>query len=172
MTISEGNLEMDIPDVLSGGRFDGADHGLSHCMRAVDFVLELADRYLFIELKDPRHPRATSRARRTFIARLRSGELDEELKHKYRDSFLYERAAGRADKPIDYLVLIALDTLDDAQLAQRKTSLEQQLPAWGPQGRRWARPLVGLCAVFNLESWNRNLPRYPVRRVALPARGG
>ena len=57
MTLSEGNLEMEIPGVLRGGRFDGADHGLSRCMKAVDFVLELADRYLYIELKDPQHPR-------------------------------------------------------------------------------------------------------------------
>lgn len=172
MTFSEGDLKLEIPDALGGRKFDGDGHGLSHCMKAVDFVVNLADRYLFIELKDPQHPRATSRARKTFIARLHSGELDEELKYKYRDSFLYEWAAGRADKPIDYLVLIALDTLDDAQLAHRKASLERQLPAWGPQGRRWARPLVRLCAVFNFESWNRNLPKYPVTRVALPARGG
>ena len=172
MTLLEGNLEMDIPDALGGGRFDGDGHGLSHCMKAVDFVLELADRYLYVEVKDPQHPRATSRDRNAFIRRLRSGELDEDLKRKYRDSFLHEWAAGRADKPIDYLVLIAVDTLDDAQLAHRTSALERQLPLRGPDGLPWIRPIVRFCAVFNLESWNRNFPRYPVRRVATPARDG
>ena len=172
MTISEGNLEMDIPDVRGGGRFDGPGHGLSHCMKAVDFVLELADRYLFIELKDPQHSRATPGDRNAFIRKLRSGELDGDLKYKYRDSFLHEWAAGRADKPIDYLVLIDEDALDAAQLANRTSSLQRQLPLLGPPGRPWIRPVVRFCAVFNLGSWNRHFPGYPVRRVAMPARDG
>ena len=168
MIISEGNLEMDIPDVLRGGKFDGADHGLSHCMKAVDFILELADRYLYIEVKDPRHPRATDQARNAFIEKLHSGQLDEDLKYKYRDSFLYEWAAGRADKPVHYLVLIAVDALDDAQLAHRTSALERKLPLRGPRrpdGGPWTRPLVGFCGVFNLASWNRRFPAFPVRRV-------
>lgn len=175
MTLSEGDLEMDVPDALGGGRFDGAAHGLGRCMKAVDFVVELADRYLYIEMKDPQHPRATDPARNTFIEKLHSGQLDDDLKYKYRDSFLYEWAAGRADKPVHYLVLIALDTLDDAQLANRRSALERDLPLRGPQGpdrRPWVRPIVGFCGVFNIASWNRNFPRYPVRRVATPARGG
>ncbi len=175
MTISEGDLEMDVPDALRGGRFDGAGHGLSHCMKAVDFVLELADRYLYIEMKDPQHSRATERARNRFTEKLDSGKLDDDLKYKYRDSFLYEWAAGRADKPIHYLVLIALDTLDDAQLANRTYALERQLPLRGPYGpdrRPWARPIVRFCGVFNIASWNRNFPGYPVRRVATSTRDG
>ena len=175
MTLSEGNLKMDIPDVLSGGRFDGADHGLTHHMKAVDFVVELADRYLYIEVKDPEHPRAADQARNAFIEKLHSGRLDQDLKYKYRDSFLYEWAAGRADKPIHYLVLIALDALDDAQLARRTHALEQQLPLRGPQGpgrRSWVRPIVRFCGVFNIASWNRNFPEHPVRRVATSAGEG
>ena len=56
MIFTEGDLEIDIPDVVSGGKFDGAGHGLNRCMEAVDFVVELADRYLFVKLKDPQHP--------------------------------------------------------------------------------------------------------------------
>ena len=163
---------MDVPGALGGGRFDGAAHGLGRCMKAVDFVVELADRYLYIEMKDPQHPRATDRARNAFIEELRSGRLDQDLKYKYRDSFLYEWAAGRADKPVHYVVLIALDTLDDAQLASRTHALEQQLPLQGPHGpdrRPWVRPIVHFCGVFNLTSWNRIFPGYPVRRVAMSA---
>ena len=42
--------------------------------------------------------------------------IDEDLKYKYRDSFLYEWAAGRVDKPVDYLILIALDSLTVTEL--------------------------------------------------------
>lgn len=81
----------------------------------------------------------------------------------------------RADKPVHYLVLIALDTLDDAQLANRRAALERDLPSRGPQGpgrRPWVRPIVSFCGVFNISSWNRNFPKYRVRRAAVPTRGG
>ncbi|MYN68254.1 MAG: hypothetical protein F4X11_25095 [Acidobacteria bacterium] len=89
MRFAEGDLEMDIPDVVDGGKFDDDGHGLNRCMKAVDFVVELADRYLFIEFKDPQHPHATPESRDEFIRRLDAGQLDEDLKYKYRDSFLY-----------------------------------------------------------------------------------
>lgn len=165
MRFAEGDLEMDIPDVVGGGKFDGGSHGLSRCMKAVDFVVELADRYLFIEFKDPQHPRATPETRNRFIRRLDAGQLDEDLKYKYRDSFLYEWASGRAGKPVDYLVLIALDTLDEMQLLTRTEALARNLPQHGPDDQPWPREIVRACGVFNLESWNRELPHYPVNRV-------
>ena len=139
-------------------------------MKAVDFVVELPDHYLFVELKDPQHPRATPRSRTEFARKLRSGELDEDLKYKYRDSFLYEWASRRAEKPIDYRVLIALDTLDAAQLLTRTDALARSLPQRGPDGRPWPREIVRACGVFNLESWNRSLPDYPVNRVSTGTR--
>ena len=89
----------------------------------------------------------------------------DHLKYKYRDSFLYELASGRADKPIHYFVLIALDTLKEEHLLTRKESLERSLPLRGPGGQQWPREIVRACGVFNLESWNRMLPHYPVNRV-------
>ena len=92
MTFIEEDLEMDIPDVVAGGKFDGASHGLSRCMKAVDFVI-------------------------------------------------------------------------DAQLLTRTDSLARNLPRRGPDDRPWRREIARGCSVFNLESWNRKLPHYPVNRV-------
>ena len=170
MRFTEGDLEMDIPGVVGGGKFDGDSHGLNRCMKAVDFVVELADRYLFIEFKDPQHPDATPEDRSEFIRKLDAEQLDEDLKYKYRDSFLYEWASGRAGKPIDYYVLIALDTLDAALLSERRKALERKLPQHGPGGQPWPREIVRACGVFNLESWNRELPQYPVNRVSAGSR--
>lgn len=167
MTFVEGDLEIEIGDAVRGEKFDGAGHGLLHCMKAVDFVVELADRYLFIELKDPQHPRATPQSRNDFIEELRSGRLDNDLKYKYRDSFLYEWAGGRAERPIEYRVLIALDTLDAAQLLDRTESLVRNLPTRGPGDRPWPRPIVDSCAVYNLDSWNQTFPHHPARRGAV-----
>jgi hypothetical protein len=76
-----------------------------------------------------------------------------------------EWASGRAGKPVHYLVLIALDTLDETQLLTRTEALARNLPQHGPDDQPWPREIVRACGVFNLESWNRELPHYPVNRV-------
>ena len=164
--LTEGNLEITIANELSVRKFDDpAQHRLS-CMAAVDFVVEFADRYLFIEVKDPQ-PNPDTRVSDAirYHERLRSGEIDGELKYKYRDSFLYEWADGRADKPVYFYVLIALDFLRDAGLLNRKQALEAVLPLLGPGSTEWTRPIVNGCGVFNIASWNRTFPDYPVRRL-------
>ncbi len=41
MKLTEGDIEIDIPDAVGGGRFDGPEHGLSRCMKAVDLSWSL-----------------------------------------------------------------------------------------------------------------------------------
>ena len=135
-------------------------------MKSVDFILELADRYLFVEFTDPGNPKAREKNRQDFIQDFQSGRLDQELKHKYRDSFLYEWASGRANKPVDYLVLIGLDSLTGAELSNRSQALGRELPVNGPKSVPWPRPFVRSCTVFNVASWNRNLPQYPIIRLS------
>ena len=134
MTIlTEGRLQIAIGGERSARKFDDeSTHHLSHCMKAVDFIIEFNDRYVFIELKDPAHPDAHQGNRQEFIQSFLSGHIDEELKYKYRDSLLYEWASGRAEKPIDYFVLCAWEGLDSAELDQRTDLLRSKLPLLGP----------------------------------------
>ena len=134
-------------------------------MKAVDFIIELADRYIFIEFKDAQASKAPKQAMVDYLNRFLKGQVDEELKYKYRDSFIYEWAAGRADKPISYFVLFASDSLDAAHLLSRQDELKRILPLTGPLGRPWVRPIVNSCAVFNIDAWNKYLPHYPVARI-------
>ena len=169
MTIlKESDLQITInDDIVDAHRFDDPDtHGLSHCMSAVDFVVELAESYLFIEIKDPQAPQVPERETSRFHDRFVSEQLDEELKSKYRDSFLYEWASGRADKPIHYLVLIGLDFLTKVDLVRRTRALEEKLPLLGPEAIAWTRPIVESCSVFNISSWNERFPKYPVIRLS------
>jgi hypothetical protein len=53
-----GELVFDFVGALSAELFDGQAHGLSHCMRAVDVIVEYSDRDLFVEVKDPDHTEA------------------------------------------------------------------------------------------------------------------
>lgn len=165
-TFTEGNLQITIKGAIRARKFDDRNaHGLSHCMKAVDFVVERSDCYLFIEFKDPQHPRSRKTNRDKFIQEFQSGHTDGDLTDKYRDSFLYEWAAGREDKPVDYLVLIALNHLTANDLLTRTEALQRRLPLHGPQSGLWTRPIVRSCTVFNIASWNAYFPDYPINRV-------
>ena len=160
----EGDLQITVTNAVSARKFDDASHRRSHCMKAVDFIVELPDRYLFIEFKDPQDPKAPTEAADADLERFSAGQLDKNLIYKFRDSFLYELASGRADKPVDYLVLVALDVLPTPLLRHRRRELERKLPINGPGEQPWPRPIAKRCAVFNIETWNRHLPEYPIER--------
>ena len=165
-TLTEGDLQVSFGDADSARKFDGDEHQLSHCMKAVDFIVEFSDRYLFIEFKDPQDPEAQGRNSSRFTENFKSGALDNDLKYKYRDSFLYEWAYGRVDKPVYYFVLVALDSLNAVQLGTRTDSLKRQLPLQGPKGNPFTRSVVSGCAVFNIASWNKRFPKYPINRLS------
>ena len=164
-TFVEGNLQITFPRGTKVRKFDGdSSHGLK-CMKAVDFIVEEDDRISFIELKDPEHPRAKERNREEFIREFHSGKLDEDLKYKYRDTFLYEWASGGSDKPVSYWVVVAIETLTAAELSMRTDDLKRKLPLSGPPSGAWKRPIAANCMVFNVETWNRHRPRFPLSRV-------
>ncbi len=143
----EGDLRISFDGVTCVRKFDDEDQGLPFRMKAVDFIVELDDRYLFIEFK--------------------SGRLvNEDLKYKYRDSFLYEWACGRADKPIYYYILASLRRLHAAHLVSKTDVLRRQLPLVGPHSKPWRRAFIRDCIVFNVAQWNKRFPEYPVAYLA------
>ena len=160
--LTEGQLQFTFNNVISARKFDDSTHGLSNCMKAVDLIVERDDRYLFIEVKDPQaYPPSIADYIEDFIV----GRVDEGFKYKYRDSFLYEWASGRADKPIYYFMLIGLDILTPEQLLARQAAMETKLPSIERGIPQWTRPIVTRCSVFNVATWNQHLPDYPVRRL-------
>ena len=160
----EGDLQITIDDALQARRFDGAEHGLSHCMKAVDFVVELPDRFLYIEFKDPDHPLAQYESRQEFFNDFTGRVLIEELKQKFRDSFLYEWATGRADKPVHFAVLVGMSDLTEDILISKTEELMRELPVTG--ARSWIRSIAHSCSIFNVDSWNQHLPDFPVSRIS------
>jgi hypothetical protein len=169
-SLVENDLQIALPPNAAGRKFDdGVAHGLSHCMKAVDFIVELKDRTLFVEIKDPDQPGAPGERREAFIQKFLGGHIDESLKTKYRDSWLYEWAQGRADKPVTYLVLMGASTLSDAELLARTDALKRLLPVSGPNGQPWGKPFVAGCAVLNLAAWNKALPQFAASRLGVSA---
>ena len=165
-TLKEGNLEIRFPSGTNARKFDvGPTHGLSHCMKAVDWIVELPDRIYFIEIKDPDNPQAQPHNKKEFAKKLLAEERDADLIKKFRDSFVYEWACDRVGKPIHYWVVIGLDALNEAELLNGKDALERQLPVCGPSSGEWKRNVVESCSVFTMQTWNRSFPQFPMSRI-------
>ena len=167
-TFIEGDLKIEIKGVVNAWKFDEpSGHGLNHCMKAVDFIVERPNCYQFIEFKDPQDPRAIGRIQQqSFVQNFQSGIIDEDLKYKYRDSFLYEWASGRAAKPVHFLVLVALNTLTPTELINRTDALKKKLPLRRSKPGPWLCPFVRSCNVFNLNTWNYYNTDLPVSRLS------
>jgi len=166
MNSIEGDIQLTPKRGARMRKFDDASHGLTHCMKAVDFVLEMRERVLFIEIKDPDLAQAKPADRDKFIGQFASGTLDMGLVCKCRDSFLYEWARGGVQKPVHYLVLIAIDNLTGAELLTRTDALKRKLPLLEQTGGRWKRAPIAGCAVFNITTWNAHMTDCPVRRIS------
>ena len=160
MILKEGELEFNFSDALDGYKFDETDqtsehyHGLSHCMKAVDFIIELESDYLFVEVKDFHDPRQYEEADNF-------KKLKNTLKTKLRDTLLYQLAKDQLDKSVRYLCLM---TLDDALNSRLMKELKRIVPEGIPPTTSWKRTLADSCVVANIETWNRNFPKWAVRR--------
>ncbi|GEO82143.1 hypothetical protein [Pararhodospirillum oryzae] len=167
ITFTEGDLSLSVPDGVRLRKFDDEiKTGLNHCMKAVDFVIDLDDRILFVELKDLANPAARDKNRRAFLDDLNKDVIDGKLVTKYRDSWLFEWAEGRANKPCYYFVLLEGCGLDAVGLAIRTDRLRKRIPLRSLEGRRWTRPFVVGCQVLTRAAWNRSFPDFPVRRLS------
>ncbi len=153
--------EFDFPNAKELYKFDEQDsamphfHGLSHCMKAVDVVVELADAYLFIEIK--RFDEASVLNEKS---EQRTGEplnwLVEVLTRKYRDTFIYRYCQDKVDKPIKYICLV--DKFDGKLLPQLRKHLLTNIPVGQQLQAQWEKALLEKNNLFvlNETTWNKS----------------
>lgn len=150
MKIKEGSLEFDFNNNLNVIKFDkpGKDsdsHCLSHCMKAVDFIIEPDESdgvCWFIEVKD-------------YLGTGTNPDelwLLNELRTKFRDTLLYRWAEEKTGKQIKYLCLVEIKNFLIKRLRKK---LKEDLPT-GIACDRWQRPLAEDCIVVNIARWNSN----------------
>jgi len=167
MKLTEGELEFDFNNIIDGFKFDESDklethyHGLSHCMKGVDFIVEQAEAYFFIEIKDPSHSETSEENKRKFKEKAVTGKLTKELVQKYRDTFLYRWAENKLEKPIIYICLV---TLESPLILQLMNELKRQLPE-GEARPNWQHSIVKSAVVVNLDLWHRNFSHWPITRL-------
>src|SRR3989339_1726201 len=125
MIYPEEDFLIDIPDEYTVKKHDDETNGLK-CWKSVDFVVELPDRTLFVEFKDPENPLIPDDKKNTndFI----TDNLLNDLSVKTRMSFLYEHAMDGAKKPVYYYIVIGLSALDDAIVIAQQDKLKKRIP--------------------------------------------
>ena len=169
MRIVEDDLEFDFSDAISVKKFDdNKSHGLlNNGMSAVDFIVELNKAYLFIEVKDPSNPKGQGRNLEDDKLKLMSNSYNPKenmklcLQKKFRDTFLYRWAEEKLDKPVHFLSVI---TLEQPLLQPFEDNLKNVLPF--DTAPCWKRQIVKTCAVLNIDSWNRNFPKWKLSRIS------
>lgn len=164
-TLREGELTVSLPASAKGRKFDDETHQLSHCMKAVDWIIDLPGRTYFVELKDLDAGGAAGHGnRRQYVEDLKAEKRDMDLVTKFRDSFIYCWACEQMRGPTFYLVLIACKALHRAMLLHRTDALRRKLPSGRPAG--WTRAMAEDVSVFNEETWNERLAEFPMVRTS------
>jgi len=168
MTLIEKDLEFNFSNVVDAFVFDQMDEFLPNYhavdeMSRVDFIVELDEAILFVEVKDPDCPGASAESLAKFHTKLQNGKLGNVFASKFIDTFLYRWAEEKITKPIHYLSLV---TLDNAQVVQLSDEIVRKLPPRGATVPRWSKQLFENCQVFNLNTWNENFPSWQVTRIS------
>lgn len=164
--LGEGDLIFDFSSADSAEKFDdNAIHGTS-TMKRVDFIAEYADRYIFLEVKDPDNPATTAANLETFKKKLIGGNLIPSLASKFRDSFWFRTLCEKTEKPIYYVVLLSMEALEPALLLNKQDALCQSLPM---THESWVKPFARACIILNLEQYKRQFGIHAVQRKSAGA---
>lgn len=159
----EMDLEFDFSDAKKAYKFDDdAIHAASSAQR-VDFVAEYENYYRYVEVKDLDCPNLAKPE--AFIEKLKTNELINKLAGKYRDTHFYRSNCEEhsANMDVDYIVLIASQSLDPALIISRLDLLHRTLPI---ENANWGRKSVRSCVILNLEQYKNQFGETSVRRLS------
>jgi len=161
MKLEERDLEFVFIGALSAFKFDD---GITHCscsIQPVDFIIEYADCYRFIEVKDPDEPGAANI--NAFREKLKSGKLIRSLAGKYRDSLFFRGFQDNEHKEVEYIVLLSMGVLDDALLLAKQDELLRSIPF---THQSWQRTAASACVILNMNQWKKRFGINSVRRLS------
>jgi hypothetical protein len=165
--LKEGDIEIDFQGVLQAEKFDDARHGMSHCLKAVDFLCDWGDDFWLVELKDPEESAIPPQHKSSSVASF-TKELSTEvyfrsvLAQKLKDTILYLHLDNRLpNKSLKYIVLVGLATMDAAMMLN---ALDRLKKACGDpkKGTPWQRAYT--VVFLNLAEWNKRFPHCPAQR--------
>ncbi len=161
-TLQEEDLLFDVSSAINAEKFDDdAIHGADSTMKRVDIIIEEKNKVIFLEVKDPDIPGATNPEK--LKQNLQGGNLIPELAGKYRDSLLFTHFRGGFDKPIHYVVLISMASLDDALILNKTDVLRSAIPI---SHQQWNQDCADSCVILKLDTYKKVFGDHSVWRVS------
>jgi hypothetical protein len=159
----EMDLEFDFSGAKKAYKFDDDEIHAASSAQRVDFVAEYDDCYRFVEVKDLDCPDLINPE--AFIKKLKTNELIHKLAGKYRDTKFYRSNCEEHSESldIDYIVLIARQSLEPALMVSRLDLLHRALPI---ENINWGRKSVRSCVILNLEQYKKQFGEHSVRRLS------
>lgn len=161
MKLTEKDLEFDFTGALRAFKFDDRVTHSSSSIQPVDFIIEYADCYRFVEVKDPDKPGAEDV--QAFRDKLKSGKLIRSLAGKYRDSLFFRSFQDNEHKEVEYVVLLSMSVLDDALLLAKQDELLRSIPF---THKSWQRNSASACVILNMNQWKKRYGADSVRRLS------
>ncbi len=167
-SLSDGEIQIEFQGALQAEKFDDGRHGMSHCLKAVDFLCDWPGDFWLVELKDPEESTIPIKHREISVVQFTKELSTEEyfrsvLAQKLKDTILYLHLDARLpDKPMKYVVLVGMSSMDSAMMLN---ALDRLRKACGDpkQGIPWRRGYA--VAFLNLAEWNKRFPHCPAQRV-------
>lgn len=164
LTLTEEKFEFDFPNAIALYKFDEKDplsptfHGVP--MQAVDVMAEFPTFQVWIEIKEFQPLQVESMQKEGDQPKKGCTEhakayLTKNLKHKFRDTFLYRYCENKLGKNVVY---VCLTNFDDALNGFYRKELKKQIPV-GKPSKRWKKQLIEefRLMVVNEDAWHRNL---------------
>ncbi len=165
---ASADLEFSFPEDLVWEELDRQGIKLPVLMKFVDLVIERENDVLLVEVKDPSHTRAPAGHRENYFKRLLSNSVVvEELTPKARCSYTFLHLMKRDTKPFKFVILLGLDGYSPAQQRFLLTGFKDRLEAniQCEADSPWKRQYISECLVLSVELWNKQFPKWLVKRL-------
>lgn len=167
-TYIESELEFTLPTELVWEELDRQGVTLPNGLKLVDFVIDLEDALLLVEIKDPSCSTTPELGQRQYFTKLRNDDiLKAELTPKGRGSYTFLHLMERDAKPMKYIVVLGLEAFDVDMCKPLLTTFADRLTrsirkeASAP----WKRIYIQECVVLSVDGWNERFREWPIRRL-------
>ena len=166
-TFSENRLHFTFPCVNA----EKGDTPQLNGLGGVDFIVELDDKYLFVEVKDLENPNVPKEERIEWRERLfinKNNPLLTELGIKFKDTILRRWGMDLAfDKPIHYIVLLEFNVLDSKLKAKLTADLSGHLPTALTAHHGFHKNIrIKRREILSLTDWREKYKAYAVEVIA------
>lgn len=170
-TLAADGFSITVPEAAISARlFDDEIKAISHTkIKSVDLIIEFETEYWFVEFKnlDNPTPRGRDRTPEEAAEEFAAKKLDDDLRQKFKDTWLFELGSGRGQKPVSYFVVAGARHMESALLLRRTDALKKWWPfCQNSQCQVWPPERVIPCEVHNVETWNQLYPQCPIENTA------